>query len=379
MQRRIILGVTSDVSISLMRGFPEYLAIQGWDVHVVSSAGPESAALVNARGVTVHHLEMRRDPAPLDDLKALVRWVRLLRRVKPTVVSVGTPKAGLLGGLAALFTRVPSRVYMLRGLRYETTEGIKRSIFVALERVAVACAHRVIAVSNSLRDVAIADGLGRTSKFHVIGAGSSNGVDVARFATAPHERAAAKAARWPEAPEVPVVGFIGRIHSDKGLDILADAVEILAERQVPGRLLVVGESDDLAGDALIHRLRQTGWEAEFTGSVTDVVPLLKVMDMLCLPTRREGFPNVVLEAAAAGIPTVATMATGISDAIIDGETGIICMDRNPKTLADALQIVLENAKCSQVLGQQAETWVRAHFARHKVWDNALDYYSKDTL
>lgn len=373
-QRRIVLAVTSDVSISLMTGFPEYLAAQGWDVHVVSSAGPRSQALAARPGVSVHHLDMRRDPAPLDDLKALVRWVRLLRSIKPDVVSVGTPKAGLLGGLAGVLTRVPSRVYMLRGLRYETTEGIKRSVFVALERVSVACAHRVIAVSGSLRDVAIADRLGRARKFHVVGSGSSNGVDVERFATTPVERAAAKAARWPDQPDSPVVGFIGRIHPDKGLDLLADAVEILAQREVPGRLLVVGGSDDPAGEALVRRLQHTGWDVEIVGAVSDVAPMLKVMDVLCLPTKREGFPNVVLEAAAAGIPTVATLATGVPDSIIDGTTGSICKDRDPQELATLLSNLLSNPSLRQAQGDAALKRVTDEFSRESVWQKSDRLY-----
>ena len=374
MQRRIVLAVTSDVSIGLMTGFPEYLAANGWDVHVVSSSGPRSQALAASPGVSVHHLEMRRDPAPLDDLKALVRWVRLLRSIRPDVVSVGTPKAGLLGGIAGVLARVPSRVYMLRGLRYETTEGLKRSVFVALEKVSVACAHRVVAVSSSLRDVAIADRLGRASKFHVVGSGSSNGVDVDRFATTPGERNAAKATRWPGRPDVPVVGFIGRVHPDKGLDLLADAVEILAQREIPGRLLVVGGSDDPAGEALVQRLQRTGWEVEIVGAVSDVAPLLKVMDLLCLPTKREGFPNVVLEAAAAGIPTVATMATGVPDAIVDNSTGSICRNRDPRRLATLLIDMLSNPQLRHERGEAALNRVRDEFSRESVWQKSDHLY-----
>lgn len=370
----IVLGVTSDISISLMTGFPEHLAAQGWDVHVVCSAGPRSTALAHAAGVTVHHLEMRRDPAPLDDLKALVRWTSLLRSIRPDVISVGTPKAGLLGGIAALLTRVPARVYMLRGLRYETTEGLKWSIFVALERVSVACAHRVIAVSSTLRDVAVADRLGRAGKFRVIAAGSSNGVDVERFETTPEARAQAQADRWPDRPEVPVVGFIGRIHPDKGLDLLADAVEILAERQVPGRLLVVGGSDDPAGEDLVRRLEASRWDVEIVGAVDDVAPLLEVMDVLCLPTKREGFPNVVLEAAAAGIPTVATQATGVPDAVVDGVTGVVCSDREPATLADALYDLLSDRELCRSRGTAARSRVEAEFSRATVWASYESFY-----
>ena len=118
---RIVLGVTVDLSLRLMAGFPQYLAERGWDVHVVSSPGARLDALAGVDGVTVHALTMAREPSPVSDLRSLIAWMRLLRRLRPDVVSVGTPKAGLLGGIAARLTRVPGRVYMLRGLRLETS------------------------------------------------------------------------------------------------------------------------------------------------------------------------------------------------------------------------------------------------------------------
>ena len=190
--RTILLAVTSDVSLSLMAGFPAYLVSQGWDVHVVSAPGPKLQPLAELDGVSVHALEMRRDPAPLHDLRSLMSWIRLLRKVRPDVMSVGTPKAGLLGSLAGLLTRVPARVYLLRGLRYETTAGLKRTILLGLERLSAACSHKVVAVSESLRKTAVADGVSPAHKMVVIGSGSSNGVDMERLATTAEDRTRAQ-------------------------------------------------------------------------------------------------------------------------------------------------------------------------------------------
>ncbi|MHB1288920.1 glycosyltransferase family 4 protein [Georgenia sp.] len=356
------------MSLTLLAGFPEHLARTGWDVHVVSAPGPRLDALRRTPGVSVHPIKMARNPSLGADLKALVAWIRVLRDVRPDLVSVGTPKAGLLGGLAAFLTRVPHRVYMLRGLRYETARGFGRQLLVTMERLSVACAHRVIAVSDSLRRVAVQDRLGSAKKFEVVGAGSSNGVDVDRFATTSDERASMKADRWPDSPEIPVLGFIGRVHPDKGLELLADAARELARRRVPGRLLVVGGHDDPEGAWLIERLVASGWQVEIIGPVDDVVPWLKRMDVLCLPTYREGFPNVVLEAAAAGIPTVATLATGVVDAIEDQETGLVCVDRDPFTLADALESVLTDSTLRQELGGRAKGRARTSYDRSHVWE-----------
>lgn len=375
MTKRILLAVTADTSLGLMQGLPERLRDEGWDVHVVSSPGPKSAALATTQGVTFHPVEMTRNPSVLNDLRALIRWIRLVREVAPDVASVGTPKAGLLGGIASFVARVPRRIYVLRGLRYETSTGLVRVALRTLEQVACLTAHEVLAVSHSLRDVSIADRLASPDKAVVLGRGSSNGVDVDRFAASPEERRAAKAEQWPDAPEVPTIGFVGRIHTDKGLDLLADGVGILAADGVPGRLLVVGGRDDEQSESLTARLRESGFEVQFTGAVPDVAPYLRLMDVLCLPTRREGFPNVVLEAAAAGIPTVATTATGIPDAILDNETGLICQQRDPQELADLMRRLLTDDSERARLGESALRFVRSEFARSAVQARLIDFYT----
>ena len=369
---KILLGVTADVSIGLMDGLPQYMAGQGWDVHVVSGGGPRSDALRDSAYVTVHEISMRRDPAPVDDMRSLVRWIRLLRSVRPDLVSVGTPKAGLLGSVAGWLTRTPARVYLLRGLRYETTKGPKRLMLKMLERISVGASHSVVAVSDSLRQVAVADSLGAQAKFTVLGPGSSNGVDVQRFTVTPQERTAAQVAHSDISP---VIGFIGRIHPDKGLDLLAQAAEILAERGVVGQLLVVGDSDDPAGETLKSRLRRSSWPVTLTGPLKDVSSALERMDLLCLPTLREGFPNVVLEAAAAGIPTVATAATGVPDAIDDGVTGLVSPNRDPETLANLLASLAESPAARTEMGEAARERVERLFTRPEIWSRTESYYA----
>ena len=362
--RRILLAVTADASIPVVRGSAEHLAAAGWDVHVVSSGGDNGRALSDRSPVVVHDLAMRRDPAPVPDLVALLRMVRLVRRVRPDVVSAATPKAALLVGLAAWLCRVPVRVHQLWGLRYETTTGTRRRVLRWLEKASAASATDVVAVSASLRDVAVADGI--ASRIHVIGAGSSHGVDVERFTVTPDQRAAARAVRWPDGSDLPVVGFVGRLHPDKGLDTLVDAVRLLDRRGIRGRLLLVGGEE--GASHLLDGLRDAGgWASETTGHVSDVAPYVALMDLLCLPSRREGFPNVVLEAAVAGVACVGTPATGVVDAIVDGQTGVLAADHTPEALADALEPLLRDAEGRARLGAAARERALAHFDQRDVW------------
>lgn len=372
----ILIGVTVDVSITLMTGLPEYLRDKGWDVHVATSPGPRLEQLSHVAGITTHAVAMEREPSPRSDLRSLRAWRALLREVSPDVVTVGTPKAGLLGGVAAWLSRVPVRVYMLRGLRLETTTGIRRVILTALERISCAVAHEVIAVSPSLRDRAVSLRLAPARKIRVLGEGSSNGVDVARFAPGPGSDAETAALRKQHGivPGVPVVGFVGRLSIDKGLGMLARARRLLAERGVDHQLLIVGPVEDGQPADLLDQLRDAGRPPVELGYIPDPARYYHLIDVLCLPTYREGFPNVVLEAAAAGLPTVTTDATGAIDSVVDGVTGLIFPVEATEQLADHLERLITDGAERARMGAAALARVERSFRREAVWANTEAEY-----
>ena len=300
---------------------------------------------------------MRRDPAPLHDLVALARWVRLLARVRPAVLSVGTPKAALLGALAGALTGVPTRVYLVRGLRLESAAGRARSVLRAMERLTVAASTQVVAVSASLARALEAERIVPPGRAVVVGAGSSNGV---RVRPAPP--------RPPGDDALPTIGFVGRACADKGIDLLADTVELLAQEGLRGHVLAVGDVEDQVGRVALDRLRDLpGWSLEAPGQVADVWPYYGRMDVLVLFTRREGFPNVVLEAAVAGVPTVATRATGTVDAVQDEVTGRIVPDRTPQACAAALRPLLTDPGAARAMGAAARERAARLYDRETVW------------
>lgn len=373
---RILLGVTVSQSLILMRGLPAFLADRGWDVHVVSSSGPEQDALRGIDGVTVHSLAMARNPSPLADLRSLWMWIRLLRSGRPDLVSVGTPKAGLLGGIAALLTRVPRRVYMLRGLRLATASGAGRAVLAVFERISIGTAHTVVAVSPSLRAEVIELGLTRPDKVVVLGAGSSNGVDLDAFGSERFSESDTEELRRILGIDTtpPVVGFVGRLTADKGLGPLAEARRLLVDRGIDHQLLLVGQTEESGADAELALLRSAGRLPVETGAVTDPAPYYRVMDVLCLPTLREGFPNVVLEAAASGVPAVTTDATGAVDSVVDGVTGLIAHAGSGVGLADALATVIGDADARTRMGEESRLRVELDFDRVTVAARTESFY-----
>ena len=160
-----------------LRGQASFLRCSGYVVHAISSPGPLRTSFGEREQVEVHPVAMAREISPLRDLGALWRLWRKLRRIRPDIVHAHTPKAGLLGMLAAWLARTPVRVYHLRGAPMATASGVKKQLLRLAERVSCSLSHRVLAVSHSLRTTAIDEGLCPPDKIRVVASGSGNGVD----------------------------------------------------------------------------------------------------------------------------------------------------------------------------------------------------------
>jgi glycosyltransferase involved in cell wall biosynthesis len=282
----------------------------------------------------------------------------------------------LLGTMAALLSRVPRRVYMLRGLKCETATGAKRRLLFAAERLAAACAHVVLCNSASLRDQALALGVAPSHKLHLLGEGSSNGVDIARFSPAPDDLRDKVRGKLGIPHDAKVVGFVGRLTNDKGLPDLVDAFEAILRAEPAARLLLVGwfdAAEDALGGALRTRILRHP-QIDCTGFVADAASYYRAMDVLVLPTWREGFPNVVLEAAASGIPVVTTLCTGARDSVIPEVTGYLVPPGYPEAIAEFVLKILRDPERQRQMGQAARRWILDHYLESRVLGLTAEYY-----
>lgn len=368
----ILLGVTVADSWILLDGFPQRLVADGWIVHLVSNPGPRLEAYSGVEGIHIHPIPMEREVSPLRDLRSLGKWIALMRNIKPDVVSVGTPKAGLLGMLSARFSSNAKRVYVLRGLRLETVTGIKRSLLTVIEKLTMLCAEEVISVSESLRKLVISMGLVRSSKIRVIGPGSSNGIDTSRFSKINYSQETLDNLRHHLnlSPILPVIGFVGRLNIDKGIETLIDATLELFSKEVYFQLLIVGAVDS---DFSSHSLEQFSEHNQviFTGKVDSTGPYYQLMDLLVLPTFREGFPNVVLEAQASGLPVITTFATGAVDSVLDNVTGNLVEPGNSEQLAQKILLFLNGN--TQFTPEKCTAWSK-QFERKKIHQKQIEFY-----
>lgn len=367
---RLLIAVTDSMALLLLRGQLRAAREQGFEVTVLSNPGETATRIAAAEDVPHLPVLMERGMAPLRDLAALWRLVGELRVLGPDVVDASTPKAGLLVLLAAWLTGVPCRVHTLRGLRFETTGGATRMLLSTMTRLTCALAQRVICISPSLRQRALELGMVDPDKAVVLGAGSSNGIDLDRFTACDVSRARARELRRELRIGVgdPVMGFVGRLARDKGFIEMAEAWCSLRERYPRLCWLIIGPPDDTdpVPPELIEQLADDP-RVFLLGRRDDTVPLYLAMDVLVLPTYREGFGNVLIEAAALEIPVVATAVTGCLDAVADGENGILVPPRDAGALAAAVARYLDSPELRARHGRAGRARTAALFAQEQLW------------
>jgi glycosyltransferase involved in cell wall biosynthesis len=368
---RLVIAVNSSIALGFLQGQPEYFQNSGFDVTVLCpEKRPGEWKVPRPDGVRVLEVPMEREISPARDIRSMWHLWSILRTLRPTVTNVGTPKAGLLGGFVAWLNRVPCRFYTLHGLRFETTTGLRRKLLILAERLACLFAHRVVCVSHSVREKAIACGLVERERALIFGAGSCNGVDIARFAPTPQRmRRATELRRQFGIPaDAPVALFVGRLTCDKGIAELMEAFLQLENRFPDLRLLLVGSYED--GDPLPEDIRKRLESYErviLAGPVNDTAPYYAMADVLVLPSHREGLPTVVLEGHAAGKPVIGAAATGIVDLLVDGETGLLFPVGDVSALANAMARLIDDKVLARKLAFAGQEQVKRKFRQELIW------------
>lgn len=362
-------------TFNFFRGQIAYMKKQGYDIHALASPGEWVQKISDREHIPFHTVTMPRRITPLQDIVAIKQIWQQIRVIKPHIVHSHTPKGGLLGTIAAWLAGVPVRIYHIRGLPMMTATGYKRLLLSWSEKVACLLAHQVICVSHSIREVAIKEGFCSKNKITVLRGGSSNGIDAGdRFNPAhlePHTRKQVRQ-EYGIPDDAIVVGFVGRIVRDKGVEELVSAWKILRNEFPNLHLLIVGEFESQDPIyASTQAILQIDTRIHLTGEKCHTPPLYAAMDVLTLPTYREGFPNVLLEAAAMGLPVVATKIPGCIDAVQDGATGTLVPSHNGEALAQGIRNYLVDSQLRQQHGLAGRDRTLREFRQEDIWQ-ALD-------
>ena len=369
---KVIHVTTVPETLSFLRGQAGHFQSRGWEVAVVSSPGPALDAFARRESVPARGVEMARSITPFADLVSIARLWKIFRELRPDVVHGHTPKGGLLAMIAAFLAGVPRRIYTVHGLPLETATGAHRFLLGWTERVSCGLAHVVHAVSDSLAARVLSERLCDSTKLRVLGRGTINGVDAARvFNPSPATIRAGDELRsfLRIPPRAPVVGFVGRLVRDKGVGDLVSAWNSLKGEFPRLHLLVAGvfePRDPVPAD--VRMTLESDPRIHLAGQVENMPAVYSASDVIALPTRREGFPQVPLEAAAMERPVAATRVTGCVDAVEDGRTGTLAPAGDSEALAAALRAYLLDPGLSRRHGQAGRQRVLRDFRPERLWE-----------
>lgn len=349
----------------------------GHEVVLVSSDGPEVAWLKEMPGIRFVQIEIPRKISPFRDLRALWQLYLLFRRERFDIVHSATPKAGMLCAMAGYLARIPVRLHTFTGQAWAELHGIMRAVAKAGDKVTAMLDTRCYADSFSQRDFIASEGIVAKEGIRVLGAGSLAGVDLSRFSPAAwvgSREAVMQEMNVP--PDHKIITFIGRITRDKGIEELVAAFELLQQEGQRCSLLLVGPDEQKDGESTSRVSLSAIPNIHWLGYCPQPERYLAATDIFCLPSYREGFGNVVIEAAAMGVPTVGTDIVGLSDAIVDGETGTLVPPKDSNALARALRCLLEDDELQKVMGKNAYSRTIDLFDAKKVNAAVLEEYQR---
>lgn len=364
----VVATVPEQIRVQYPRHFQLYSQL-GYRVTVVTSG--DSRKFLPPE-VDFHPLSLQRGTNPFAMLAAIAELLRILARRRPSLIIYGSPTAALCGAIAGrLISR--NRIFVVHGLREETLKGFKRRLMIAMSWLTAELSTMVVFNSRSSRKRATFISK-RTAHRTINAPGGFIGVQAAAATLVgpTFRQQARQELGWAAEPKV--IGYIGRLASDKGIDDLVAAFLGLRAREFNIKLLLVGGLDaaDSLSECTLSTIRRHP-DVYWTGQVDDPLPWYGVMDIFCLPSRREGLPTVLLEAASAGVPLVGYASTGIVD-VIDNETGWLCRQGDSEGLRGVLQHVLSPEHAVEVARRSlnASELIDSRYSFEKV----MEWWSK---
>ena len=374
---KIIYTSTIPLSLNLFyRGLFCELS-QEYEIIALSSPQSELAEVAKREGVKTVAVPMRREIAPVNDLMALWRLIRIFRCERPQMVHSMTPKAGLLSMIAAWIACVPVRVHTFTGLVFPTSSGLLRRVLMLTDKMTCQCATHIIAEGEGVRNDLLHHGITKKRVF-VLGFGNVRGIDLDYYAltSSVKEQAGKIRKRLGIADGVFTFVFVGRIVRDKGIHELTEAFCRLCNEREDVYLLLVGdyEPTDLLSKYSRELIDRTPYIYVTEEWIDDVRPWYAVADALVFPSYREGFPNVVIEAGAMGLPSIVTDINGSREIIIDDENGIIIPSHDEEALYHAMKGMVMNPKKAKYMGEKAHPLIASRYEQGFVRSKLKEFY-----
>jgi glycosyltransferase involved in cell wall biosynthesis len=373
---KLIRTATVPESLALLLKNQLRFLNEQFEVVAVSSTGSFLEEVEKRERVRTVVLNMNREISLLKDVISLINWIKLLRTEKPTILHAHTPKASLLSIVAARILGVPVRIVNFTGLRFETTVGFKRKLLMTLDKLSCWSATHIVAESVGVRQMLIENRITK-KRIDIIGNGNINGIDETYWQkTDALQIASRMIQRQLNAEDSFNFLFVGRIVRDKGIVELVDAFESVQKVNKNCKLILVGEFENSA-DSVSSAYRREINESQniiHVGFQADIRPWLLASQVLVLPSYREGFPNVILQAGAMELPIIVSNVNGATE-VVNKSNGILIEKKNTNALIGAMTCFLNKDKEEiKAMGKSAKETVHDKFLQKKLYPQIMNYY-----
>lgn len=374
--KTLVVGVTDPKSSLFLKGQLHFMSEHGFKVFLLTGASESLVDFCKKEGCSYVPINIKREISIFKDLRALWEIWHTLRIIKPDIVNFGTPKMGLLGMVASFCLGVKLRIYTCRGFRFETERGFLKKLLIGMEKISGSCAHKILCISPSLCRKAITEKIFLRKKIFVINKGSSNGINLTLFSEGGIKQdVRGKVMVTHSLNGCFIYGFVGRICRDKGIFELYDAFSMIYEKYKFVRLLLIGKLEDNLDKIFVSRL------LSHEGIIyLGVIPKEKLptyyslFDVFVLPTHREGFGNVLVEAAAMGVPVISTLVTGAQDAVENDYNGKLVPVGDVSSLAEVMELIQNDFKLRKKYELNGRKWAQ-NFRQTVIWNGLLDIYN----
>jgi len=369
-----VASVDLTVRFLLLRQI-QFLKKQGFKVSSVCSKGKWTQE-IEAHGIKVKTVKIKRKISPISDLITLFNLIFYFEEENFDIVHTHTPKASLLGQVAAKIAGVPIIINTIHGYYFtENTGFLKRKFFILIEKIAALFSDLIFFQSKEDMETCVKEKIFNLKKIRFLG----NGINLKRFNPQrfSSEFIDKKKNNLGINPAVKIIGMVGRLVKEKGYLELFEAFQKVLEKFPQILLLIVGQLDTEKRDSLkpeIVKKYKIGDKIKFLGLREDIEEIYPLMDIFVLPSWREGFPRSVLEASAMGKPVIATDIRGCREAVEDGKTGLLVPVKNPERLAKAITQLLENPEMAREMGGAGAKKAQKEFDENQIFDRINKEY-----
>lgn len=379
--KRLIWVTTVAQSMALFRGQLNFIS-KHFDLTFISSNSENPTELIDRgfnEGIHVHEIPMKREISFFKDIKSLFTFISYFLKVKPDAVHGNTPKGALLSMVAAKLTGVSTRIYMCHGLRYQGCAGVKRKTLVFMERLTCICATHVLCVSDGVKNTLVNDGICSKKKSQVIGYGSCNGINMGLFDASAYsieEREKLRSQYGINKDEFLFI-YMGRVVKDKGINEMIYAFTRFRKENPKIRLIVLGAFEDKLNPVEAYAADVIKGNKEgvvYCGKQSDVKPFLAASQCLLLPSYREGFGLVLMEAGGMGLPVISSDIIGCNNVVDTKENGLLVEPKNANSLYEKMKIMVDDKMLYHNYCNKTRMSIEKRFEQQVLWNRFLEFY-----